>query len=101
VLAGVYEALERENGMTNLDAKDAQDLWAFWAAHRHANKSSRLLLCGTLGRGTVKATKALANYASNKATAMQCRERGDIQSAQTYEAICERIYSELPSELRW
>jgi hypothetical protein len=90
-----------EGMMRNLDAMDTEDLWAFYTAHRYANKSSRLLVCGHLGRGTITATKNACHYAANKATAMQCRERGDIETAQMYEGICERIYNELPQDLKW
>lgn len=45
--------------------------------------------------------QAYRNYAWNKYTAMQLREKGDITGAQTYEYICERIYADLPLEWRW
>src|SRR5687768_3881619 len=44
-------------------------------------------------RGYVVATSMLSHYASNKATAMECRLRGDVETALMYEGICERIYA--------
>jgi hypothetical protein len=87
--------------MPNLDGMFPDDLHAFWNQYRRATKSQRLELFGRTGKGTVTAARDLANYASNKATAMQCRARGDIRGAQMYEAICERIYSGLPDFARW
>lgn len=81
----------------NLDAMDATDLWSFWAEHRHATKADALALFGRTGRGTRKAAASIAAYACNKSVAMQCRARGDIVGAQNYEAICDRIYKQLPS----
>jgi len=49
---------------------------------------------GFRGKGSVKAANALMNYAHNKGTARACRKYGRIQSAQRYEAICDRIYKE-------
>jgi len=90
------------NGVPNLDdSMTADELMAFWNKYRHASKAARVELFGRTGDGTVTAAKALANYASNKATAMQCRGRGDIVAAQNYESICERIYSGLPEFARW
>jgi hypothetical protein len=87
--------------MENLDAMFPDDLMKFWNVYRHATKAQRLELFGRTGKGTVTAARDLANYASNKATAMQCRARGDISAAQMYEGICERIYSGLPEFARW
>lgn len=49
---------------------------------------------GLSGKGSTEAATALSNYAWNKTTATACRKRGDIATAQQYDAICERIYSE-------
>ncbi len=51
--------------------------------------------------GYVRAARDLANYASNKAAAMLCREIGTIDSALMYEGICDRIYDGLPDFARW
>jgi hypothetical protein len=46
--------------------------------------------------GRVRAVRDLHNYAANRATAMICRERGEITTALQYESICDRIYDSLP-----
>lgn len=71
----------------------------FWNKHQGGRKHRELFPAG--GKGTRKATADLANYASNKATAMGCRLRGDIEGALMYEAICDRIYQGLPDFARW
>jgi hypothetical protein len=50
---------------------------------------------------TRRATADLANYAINLATAMQCRLRGEIETALTYEAIVDSIWAKLPDFARW
>lgn len=47
-------------------------------------------------KGYVNAASALRNYAWNRATAIRCRERGDIPAALVYETICNHIYDALP-----
>lgn len=47
-------------------------------------------------RGYVSATETLCHYAWNRYTAMQCRRRGDMISADIYETICDRLYQALP-----
>ena len=87
--------------MENLDCMEASALMVFWNANRRGPKANRIALFGRTGRGTVRALKDCANYASNKATAMQCRARGDIKTALMYESICDRIYQTLPDFARW
>lgn len=90
------------NNVPNLDAMTKEDLWEFWKKHREgrSRKESELLIGDKRKNYTVFAAN-LANYACNKATAMKCRENGEIQAALVYEKICEVIYSTLPSDLRW
>ena len=93
----------REGGV-NLDGESSEDLMSFWS------------WCGASGSPSVRAartlfpdrppkyvsvTGTLRAYAASKATAMTCRTRGNIQTAQVYETICERIYSELPQWAKW
>jgi hypothetical protein len=88
--------------MQNLDdVSDSAELFAFWNRYQHATKANRLELFGRTGKGTVTACRAVANYASNKATAMQCRKRGHIQTALQYENIADKIYNTLPEYARW
>jgi hypothetical protein len=86
----------------NLDAMPMDVLWEFW---KHTNSVRPISFARQLFRnapkGYVRATKDLGNYASNKATAMQCRLDGKINSALMYEEICDRIYDGLPDYARW
>lgn len=52
-------------------------------------------------KGQYAHARAMRNYLWNKSTAMGCRLRGEIQTALQYEAICDRIYGELPAVARW
>ena len=47
-------------------------------------------------KGYVESTRMLRCYAWNKATAVSLRIEGKIESAISYENICDRIYDELP-----
>lgn len=81
---------------SNPDAATTEDLLDFWhATHTNPVRTARQIFDPT--PGYVEATKDLGNYASNKATAMRCRLNGDIQTAQMYERICDKIYAGLPS----
>lgn len=88
-----------ENNVPNLDCEASADLMAFWKKHQRGLRYLDLFPSG--GRGSKSATADLANYASNKATAQQCRLRGDIRSAAMYEDIADRIYESLPEFAKW
>jgi hypothetical protein len=84
-----------ESNVPNLDeSMTADELMQFWKRHQRGANYRALFPSG--GNGTRLATADLANYASNKAAAIRCRERGNITGAQMYEGICDKIYSELP-----
>ncbi len=85
----------------NLDAMTPDDLMAFWKRYARPSWKDAETLVGDRRRGFTTISGSLAGYASNKATAMQCRERGDVQAALMYEKICETIYAGLPSDVRW
>ena len=51
--------------------------------------------------GRLYVCKAIRNYCWNKATAMAQREQGQIQTAISYEQICETIYNRLPTWAKW
>lgn len=89
----VYPASE-----LNLDCANQDYLMSFWAHYQRGRHHKQLFPEG--GRGTSRATADLACYASNKATAMSCRLRGDINTAIMYEGICDRIYAALPEWAR-
>ena len=83
----------------NLDTMNPEDLWSFWGKHQRGRAYRDLFPDG--GKGSKKATDDLAAYASNKATATQCRQRGMIQEALMFESFCKRIYQRLPAFARW
>lgn len=90
-----------EAGAPNLDAQPSDELRAF-ANHARAQpiRTGRDLFPAK-PKGYAKAAGLLAGYADNKATAMECRIRGDILGATNYEAYCEDIYKRLPAFARW
>lgn len=90
-----------DNTVPNLDAMSRADLTAFWVRYQSVGKRADCAgLVGRRPRYTVLAAD-LGAYAINKATAMRCRERGDITAACVYETICDNIYETLPEDLRW
>lgn len=85
----------------NLDGENEDDLMKFWHLVSYHPIIAGRIMFPTLPACYATAASALAAYAVNKATAMTCRARGDIQAAQIYEGICERIYADLPEFARW
>jgi hypothetical protein len=94
------------NGITaenlNLDSESSEWLWDFWK-YAHSVRPIRLArqLFPNTPKGYVRVTKDLGNYAANKATAINCRLEGKIESALMYEAIADTIYSSLPEYAKW
>ena len=81
----------------NLDSESPESLMAFWSRTNSVRPIAfARQLFPDCPRGFVRATKDLGYYASNKATAMSCRLRGDINAALMYEEICDRLYRQLP-----
>ncbi len=89
------------NTVPNLDAMTADDLMAFWKRYARPSRKDAEALIGDRRKGFTTISGKLAGYASNKATAMTCRLRGDINAALVYEGICETIYEGLPEDVRW
>lgn len=89
------------NAIPNLDAMPEDELWAFWKRYGRPRRADAAELIGDTRRGYTTICGKLAGYASNKATAISCRLRGDIQAASVYESICESIYQRLPEDCRW
>lgn len=87
------------SNVPNLDGMPHDDLTQFWMRHQAGRKARELFPEG--GKGTVRATWDLANYASNLHAVQSCRLRGDIPTALYYEDICQRIYDKLPDFARW
>ena len=88
----------------NLDAMTTDDLMTFWRKYALGGRTRRVdaqELIGDRRPGYTGLARALANYASNRATAQRCRVRGNIVAALNYEHICQMIYDGLPADLRW
>ena len=89
------------NTVPNLDCMTKEDLGAFWGKYHRASRKDAEALVGDRRKGFTTAASALANYAINKATAMGCREKGDITAALVYEHSCDLCYERIPEDLRW
>ena len=76
----------------NLD--DQQELEHFLASAEPARGRLLANMLRFKGRFAVRAANGLMNYAQNKRAANLLRSYGEIQQAQGYEAICDRIYKE-------
>ena len=91
----------------NLDAMPHSELVEFaiavggGTACGHPSIKAARALFPDRPKGYVVATGDLRAYAWNKATAMQCRLRGEIETALIYEGIGDRIYDRLPDWARW
>ena len=86
----------------NLDCMEHTELMAFWSTTNSVRpiKAAREAF-PSRPKGYVTAFKNLGHYASNKATAINCRLQGKINVALMYERIANHIYSELPAFARW
>ena len=97
----VFTAHADECEGVNLDGETDPDLMEFWSvASRNPGIVGKLLF-PSQNKGRMRATRDLANYASNKATAMTCRVRGDIQAAKIYEHCADLCYNDLPEWAKW
>ena len=85
----------------NFDCMDSESLWAFWRQYNRPTLADCRLLFPDTPKGYTRAAKMLANYASNRATAMGCRESGHMETALSYDRICARIYDRLPEFAKW
>lgn len=57
-------------------------------------------MLGICGKGAKSKANSLSNYAWNKHTAIQLRKAGKIENAQTYETICNIIYSKMDADIK-
>lgn len=89
------------NTIPNLDCQTSDDLMDFWARYHRGSRRDAAELIGDKRPLFTVYARNVAAYACNKAVAMQCRLRGEIDSATTYETICDQIYNRLPEDLRW
>jgi hypothetical protein len=70
---------------------------------RHFTIKGRRLanILGLKGKGSTKCADLISGYVWNKYTAMLMRKQGKISIALQYEAICDRIYSQMPDKIKW
>jgi hypothetical protein len=76
----------------DLNLDDEHEAQEFTKAHGTTSGRALANRLGFRGKNAAKAATALSCYAWNKVTAIDCRMRGKIETAQRYEAICDRIY---------
>lgn len=89
------------NMVPNLDAMDQEELMKFWKRFHRPRRKEAAELIGDRRKGYTNLASLIAGYACNKAVAMGCREKGDIQAAQVYELHCDMTYERIPEDLRW
>lgn len=82
------------------DDMDANALGKFWAKYHRPHRKDAEMLVGARPH-YVRVAQALANYAINLASAKTCRLQGNIHGAQIYEGAADRIYDDLPEDLKW
>jgi hypothetical protein len=90
-----------ENNVPNMDCMDREELWEFWQRFTRPKRADARLLFPDKPKGYIGACQDLACYASNKATAIACRQSGNIQAALTYENIADLVYDRLPNWAKW
>jgi len=89
------------NTIPNLDCMSSDELMAFWKRYHRPSRKDAAELIGERRKGYTTLASELACYACNKAVAMDCRLKGNIQSALVYERCAELSYERLPDDLRW
>lgn len=89
------------NQIPNFDAMPESELMDFWSRYHRPTRKDAEALIGDRRKGFTTIAATLASYACNKAVAMGCRAKGDIQAAEVYEHACELSYQRLPEDLRW
>ena len=85
----------------NLDGIDKDELWHLHNLLRQHPLAEARRWFPDRPRGYVAATCTLEQYAANKATAMKLRAEGNVATAMVYEAICDRLYRQLPEFAKW
>lgn len=91
----------------NLDCTTEDELRAFWRRYRRPNLAHASILLAdapaefcTLDAVPYGVAWDLAHYALTKADAMKARAAGDITTALSREAACDRQYRTLPEFVR-
>lgn len=95
--------LGEEPGAPNIDcwSVDPDDIMKLGDCLNVQARHAGRIMFPSRPTGYVMVTHSLASYAYSKAAAMRCRVRGSMVQAQTYEGICERIYTRLPDWAKW
>ena len=79
----------------NMNLDDEQEVATF-LDNFNSNKGRQLANeFGWTGTGSSTMVTLISHYAWNKSTAISCRLGGDIPTALSYEAICDKIYKQL------
>ena len=84
----------------NFDAMSAEELREFWAKWHRPSKKAAVEFVG-VRKDAKSIMENLANYAINKACAVDARLKGDITTATIYEHSCQLCYDRLPADVRW
>ncbi len=86
----------------NFDCMTHEELMAFYVEiNGHVPYTMARILFPSQPKDYTRTTVQLRCYAINKAVAMSLRLEGNIKVALEYEAICDRIYKDLPQYAKW
>lgn len=81
------------------DPNEVEDFIARYGTRKNRWLANAL---GLRGKGSHQVANDMSAYAWNKSAAIKCRIAWHIpDAAHMYEAICDRIYNDLPKEVRW
>ncbi len=89
------------NTIPNFDAMNRDELMAFWSRYHRPTRKDAEALIGDRRKGFTVLCGTLAAYACDKAVAIGCRLRGDIDTALGYEKHADMRYDGLPDDLKW
>lgn len=84
-----------------MDSMSPNELMLFWKRYHKPTCKDAAELIGDMRTGYMNLTSRLAMLASNIATAKWCRTQGYIPSANVYEDFADRLFNQLPKDLRW
>lgn len=76
----------------DLNLDDVSECADFIAKYGTTRGRKLANLLGISGNGSARLASSLSNYAWNKHAAINCRLKGQIQTAIEYEEICDWIY---------
>lgn len=77
-----------------------EELMAFWSRYHRPSRKDAEALVGDRRKGFTNQAAGLANYACNLAVAMGCRERGETESAEVYDAHVKLCLDRLDADVR-